>query len=105
DRVRPSDEHLPEAGLEGADALAGRRGSDAEDEGRTFDGAFVHGGGEGLDVLDVHEAIVHQLHILLFSFSAFGPYCWVRAHSSRRRPAHRVVAYHRCRTAERTHPP
>ena len=68
DRIRPPDEHLPEAGLERADALARRRGSDAEDVGGPFDGAFVDGGGEGFDVIDVHEAIVHQMNILLFFF-------------------------------------
>src|SRR5699024_5458519 len=74
DRIRPPNEHLPEAGLEGADALAGRRGGDAEDEGCTFDGAFVHGGGERLDVLDIHEAILHQNNILLFFLSPGGAY-------------------------------
>src|SRR5699024_5880192 len=40
-RDYPSDKHLPEPGLEGADALAGRRGSTADSEGTTFYGAFV----------------------------------------------------------------
>src|SRR5699024_12087897 len=69
DRIRPPNEHLPEAGLEGADALAGRRGGDAEDEGWNFDGALVYGGGVGLELLAYHESIVHKVNIMYLLYS------------------------------------
>ncbi len=69
DGIRPPDEDLAEAGLEGPDALTRRRGSDPKDECGPFDGAFVDGGGEGADMLDVHEAILHQVQINLLFFT------------------------------------
>lgn len=61
DGVRATDEHLPEAGLEGADALARRRRGDTENEGPTLHRALVDDSGQSFDMINVHEAIVHHM--------------------------------------------